>query len=324
MKTFYWLVKREFWETKGGFFWAPIVTGIVFLVLNGMALIVGEVFGRRGGDHWQGFRIGGQGLHADLAPDQVAQIGAGIDIMFYAVASIILCVTAIVVFFYALGSLYDDRRDRSILFWKSLPISDTSTVLSKLASALFVAPAIAVVVGVLVALGMAVIIAIAAALHGVGLWALLMASHPIRVVLNLILLIPLYALWALPTVGWLMLCSAWARSKPFLWAVVLPIAAGVLVSWFDMLGVPGLSSGWFWPNVVLRLFGGLMPGSWLMLGEPSSLAGLDHHDPAALLDGMNLAFHYSTLANPTLWIGVIAGVAMVAGAIWFRRWRDDS
>jgi len=324
MKTFYWLVKREFWETKGGFFWAPVVTGIVFLVLNGMALIVGEVFGRRAGDGWKGFRVGGQGLHSDLAPDQVAQIGAGIDIMFYVVAGIILCVTAIVVFFYALGSLYDDRRDRSILFWKSLPISDTSTVLSKLVSALLLAPAIAVVVGVLVALGMAIIIAIAAAFHGVGLWSLLMASHPIKVVVNLILLIPLYALWALPTVGWLMLCSAWARSKPFLWAIVLPVGAGIIVSWFNLLDVPGLSSHWFWQSVVLRLFGGLMPGSWLMLGEPSSLAGLDHHDPAALVDGMNLAFHYSTLANPTLWIGVIAGVAMIAGAIWFRRWRDDS
>jgi len=33
MKTFYWLVKREFWEHKGGFFWAPVISGIVFLEL---------------------------------------------------------------------------------------------------------------------------------------------------------------------------------------------------------------------------------------------------------------------------------------------------
>lgn len=242
--------------------------------------------------------------------------------MFYAVAAIILSVTAIVVFFYALGSLYDDRRDRSILFWKSLPISDTSTVLSKLASAVLLAPAIAVVVGVIVGLGMAIIIAIAAAFHGVGLWALLMASHPIRVVFNLILLIPLYAIWALPTVGWLMLCSAWARGKPFLWAIALPVSAGVIVSWFGLMGIAGLSSQWFWKNVVGRLLGSLLPGGWL--ANTSSLAGIDHDNPAALLDSVNLAYHYSALASPSVWIGAMAGAAMIAGAIWFRRWRDDS
>ena len=47
--------------------------------------------------------------------------------------------------------------------------------------------------------------------------------------------IPVYALWALPTVGWLMLCSAWARSKPFLWAVMIPMFAGIFVSWFDLM-----------------------------------------------------------------------------------------
>ncbi len=316
MKTFYWLVKREFWEHKGGFFWAPVVTGIVFLALNFMGIVLGEVFGRR--NNWGVFKYGEMKFH----PEDMNNVGAMVDISLYAIAGIVLCVTAIVVFFYCLGALYDDRRDRSVLFWKSLPLSDTSTVLSKVASAALLAPAIAVVIGVIVGLAMSFLFTVVASMHGVGLWSLLIAAHPIRVVLTMILLIPLYAIWALPTIGWLLLCSSWARSKPFLWAIALPVGAGVIVSWFDLMGFAGLSSEWFWKNVVGRLLGSLAPGGWV--GNASPLSGVGHDDPASLMNSMDLAYHYSALASPSLWIGAVAGAAMIAGAIWFRRWRDDS
>jgi len=320
MKTFYWLVKREFWEHKGGFFWAPVVTGIVFLVLNGMGIVLGEVFGRK----WGGLRFGGGDFHmqSDMSLADLRNVGAGIDIMLYTVAAIILGVTAIVVFFYCLGALYDDRRDRSILFWKSLPLSDTSTVLSKLASAALLAPAIAIVVGVIVGLVLALFLAVVATIHGLSLWSLLMEAHPLRVAMNLVLLLPLYAIWALPTLGWLLLCSAWAKSKPFLWAIALPVGSGVIVSWFGLMGLFNLSTDWYWKNVVSRLLGSLVPGSWVGNASPLVIPG--HNDPAALLDSLDLAYHYSALASPSLWIGATAGAAMIAGAVWFRRWRDES
>ncbi|APG06157.1 hypothetical protein BJI69_21115 [Luteibacter rhizovicinus DSM 16549] len=319
MKTFYWLVKREFWEHKGGFFWAPVITGIVFLVLNGMGIALGEVFGRK----WGGMQFGGGNVHlqSDMSLADLQNAGAGIDIMLYAVAAIILGVTAIVVFFYCLGALYDDRRDRSILFWKSLPLSDTSTVLSKLASAALLAPAIAIAVGVIVGLVLALFLAIVATIHGISVWTLLMQAHPLRVVFNLILLLPLYAIWALPTLGWLLLCSAWAKSKPFLWAIALPVGSGVIVSWFGLMGLVNLSTDWYWKNVVSRLLGSLVPGSWVGNASPVVIPG--HSNPAALLDTLDLAYHYSALASPSLWIGAAAGAAMIAAAIWFRRWRDD-
>ena len=321
MKTFYWLVKREFWEHKGGFFWAPVVAGIVFLVLNAMAIVAGETFGRR--SNWAGFKYNGD-MHFqhDMSAADLHNAGAGLDIMLYAIAGIVLSVTAIVVFFYCLGALYDDRRDRSILFWKSLPLSDTSTVLSKVASAIVLAPAIAIVVGVIVGLALSILIAVVAMFHGVGIWSLLMESHPIRVVFNLILLIPLYAVWALPTIGWLLLCSAWARSKPFLWAIALPIGSGVIVAWFGLMGIVGLSSSWYWKNVVGRLLGSLLPGGWASQASPLSLP--DNSQPSDLLGSLDLAYHYSAMANPSIWIGAIVGILMIGGAIWFRRWRDDS
>ena len=318
MKTFYWLVKREFWETRGGFFIAPLVAGIIALVLNTMAIVTAEVFGRRA--------MSDTHFHSNFegAFDQsdMIQAGAVLDATLYGVATVILSVTAIVVFFYCLGALYDDRRDRSILFWKSLPLSDTATVLSKVASAALLAPAISIVIGVVTGLLLIVIIAIAGTFHGVSIWNLLTEAHPFRVILNMVLLIPLYALWALPTLGWLFLCSAWARSKPFLWAIALPLGAGVIVSWFGLMGMAGLSSSWFWKNVVGRMLGSLVPGSWI--GNASPLVIPDKHDPAGILQSLSLSYHYSALGTPSVWIGALAGVAMIAGAIWFRRWRDDS
>jgi ABC-2 type transport system permease protein len=195
-------------------------------------------------------------------------------------------------------------------------------VLSKVASAIVLAPAIAMVIGVVVGLSLSILFALVASMHGVSLWGVLVAAHPLRVVLNMVLLIPLYAIWALPTIGWLLLCSSWARSKPFLWAIALPVAAGVIVSWFGLMGIAGLSSEWFWTNVVGRLLGSLMPGGWI--GNASPLSGVGRDDPAALVNSMGLAYHYSALASPSLWIGAAAGAAMIAGAIWFRRWRDDT
>ncbi|WP_426702864.1 hypothetical protein ACPPVV_07685 [Rhodanobacter sp. Col0626] len=319
MKTFYWLVKREFWEHRGGFFWAPVITGGVFLLLNLMGIIAGEVLG----GHFDGTAnfIGNNMRVLDNALDKeaVAKVGAGLDLMMYSTTMMISIVLGFVVFFYCLGSLYDDRRDRSLLFWKSLPISDTATVLSKVVSATVVAPFIALVSGVLTGIVMLLMFAIALSLHGVGVWHLLTLAHPFRVIVNLVGSIPLYFLWALPTVGWLMLCSAWARSKPFLWAVVIPVAMGIGIGWFNLLGTLHVSNG-HWAGWLARILLSVFPGGWFNQ-IPNTI---QHSDLAGSLAGLDLNRTYMVLTTPDIWIGVLAAAAMLAGAIWLRRWRDDS
>ncbi|WP_266168195.1 hypothetical protein [Dyella subtropica] len=323
MKTFYWLVKREFWENRGGFLWAPIVTGVVFLVLNVMAIIAAEVMGARHG----GFEIGGNNLQelvAKASSGDLAKIGAALDMTMLSVMGLISIVLGIVVLFYCLGALYDDRRDRSILFWKSLPISNTSTVLSKVASAMVLAPVIAVVVGILVGLLQLLIFAIVLSLHGINVWQLLTLAHPFRAIGSLISAIPLYALWAAPSIGWLMFCSAWARAKPFLWAVAVPAVAGVMVSWFGIMGLFDLPTTWFWSHIVQRVLLSVFPGSSLVFNKHSLETASDmngFHNP---LDLLAPNYTYGLLTTPNLWIGVAAGAALIAAAIWFRRVRDDS
>ncbi len=319
--TLFWLVKREFWEHRGGFFWAPVITGAVFVLLNIMGIITAGVFGARNGFNlsFGGNQNNMRVLSQALDKQSMDTVGAGLDMVMYSATMIMGVVLGFVVFFYCLGTLYDDRRDRSILFWKSLPISDTATVLSKVITATVVAPFITAIVGVLTGLLMLLAFAIALSLNGVSVWHLLSLSHPLRVIANMVGAIPLYLLWALPTVGWLMLCSAWARSKPFLWAVALPVAAGIVIGWFNLLGTVNVSSSWYWRDIAARMLGSVFPGGWF-----SEVTGIGGDNPAELLSSMSVGRAYTVLASANLWIGVAAAIAMLAGAIWFRRWRDDS
>jgi ABC-2 type transport system permease protein len=312
----FWLVKREFWEHRGGFFWAPLVTGGVFLLLNIMGIITAEVIGAR-----HGISIGASGKLRDVISQMdagdMSQVGMALDMAMYSSMALIFVVLGFVVFFYCLGAIYDERRDRSILFWKSLPLSDTETVLSKVISATLVAPVIATLAGIAAGILQLLLVAVTLSFHGINVWQLLMLAHPVRVTLNMIGHIPLYLLWALPSVGWLMACSAWARTKPFLWAIALPVATGLLVTWFGIMGLFNLSAGWFWQNIVARALFSAFPGASLIASDGVIHTGNNN------LDFMNLGNTYQLLGSVNLWIGVAAGAALIAAAIWFRRQRDE-
>ncbi|HEV2540441.1 MAG TPA: hypothetical protein VGU03_12165 [Frateuria sp.] len=313
----YWLVKREFWEHRGGFLWAPLITGAVFLVLNLMGIVTAEVVGARHGIH---FGASGEMQHviSQMDAGDMSHVGMALDIAMYSSMALIFVVMGFVVFFYCLGAIYDERRDRSILFWKSLPLSDSQTVLSKVASATLVAPIIATLAGIAAGILQLMMVAVTLSFHGVNVWQLLLLAHPLRVMLNMIGHIPLYLLWALPSVGWLMACSAWARTKPFLWAIALPVATGLLVTWFGIMGLFNLSAGWFWQNIVARALFSAFPGASLVAGDDLVRTGKDN------LDFMNLSNTYHLLGSANLWIGVLVGLGLIAAAIWFRRWRDDT
>jgi ABC-2 type transport system permease protein len=134
-------------------------------------------------------------------------------------------------------------------------------------------------------------------------------------------MVPVYAAWALPTAGWLLLCSAWAKSKPFLWAIMIPVFAGIFVTWFDLMQLFYLQHGWFWMNIVGRALGSLVPGSWMPYNPAAD--GL-MHGPETFSRLTSIGTAYHIFATPQLWIGAAAGAAMIFGAIRLRRWRDDN
>ena len=325
------LLKREFWEHKGGFFWSPIWAGGISLLLTAMAAITGEVMLRRARDLGEGVNVNGSHmtingldlgmLTSKMSPEDMRQLGGAVNASLLVSSLWPFIAMTFVVFFYCLGALYDERKDRSVLFWKSLPLSDRETVLSKVASATVVAPVIASVVALLTMFGFLLLSRLLVLAHG-GNPALLLwgPGSPLSIAAQFIAAIPVYALWSLPTVGWLLLCSAWARSKPFLWALMIPVFAGVIVSWFDIMQVFDLQSTWFWKNVVARLLLGTVPGSWFNVAH---FDAIEVHGPEAFSQVVNLQAMYSVLLTPQLWLGVLAGAAMIFAAIRLRRWRDE-
>ncbi len=327
-RRFVWLLRREFWEHKGGFFWAPIWAAGISLLLTLMAFVFAEVVGRKTmsakgvlGDG--AFMVNGIDLNSitvQMSPDDLRNLAEGLTMSMASAMMWPMLVLGFVVFFYCLGSLYEDRRDRSILFWKSLPLSDRDTVVSKVVSALLVAPVIATLVGVVSMLAFLLVLSAFVLLHNGNPFVLLW--HPGSILGNIgvaLAALPIYALWALPSVGWLMLCSAWARSKPFLWALMLPIFAGIFLTWFDWMSSIDLHSTWFWKKVVGHLLLGVFPGTWASTMRMETLLSSMWLDHMQVIKAM-----YGVLAEPQLWAGAIAGVAMIYAAIRLRRSRDDT
>jgi ABC-2 type transport system permease protein len=324
--TMKWLLRREFWENKGSMFWAPAVVAVLLVLLVGGSMVYGlAVHGAPGIVHINGQQMS-HGAFAAAMPAEtrtiVAKVASG---MYIAAGSPLFIIMAGVMFFYCLSALYDERRDRSILFWKSLPVSDGMTVLSKVLTALCVAPVISIVLAVICSLVLLFIVCAAMAMGGVNLTGTLLSQPDLYLQpLRLLALLPVYVVWALPTIGWLLLVSSWAKTKPFLWAVGVPLIALLLVKWIsytldNFSGTP-LNIMPVAQEIVARQLGGIVPGIWFSftgLPEPMN-AGQHGPDMQAIFEAS-----WMTLATAQAWIGALIGAAMIFGAVRLRRWRDE-
>ena len=316
---FKWLLRREYWENRGGFFWGPVIAGAIIVGLNLILAVIGSIAARRS--------MGSSGFvfdHADT--HEVGQaLGAMGDGMLVGGVIVACIVLAFVVFFYALGCLYDDRRDRSILFWKSLPVSDGQMVLSKLAWALVLAPVLAVAIGLLIGLALWLISALTITVNGVpAAHAVFTQSHPLRIIGGVLACLPVYMAWALPTIGWLMFCSAAARSKPFLWAVLVPVLACVVISMTTILPGVAIAHDRVWYTLAYRGLFSAVPGAWFptISGVVDTSGAIN--TPDDLAGAINLARSWQAFASADLWIGAVVGIALIAAAIRLRRWRDEA
>jgi len=325
--TMKWLLRREFWEHKGSMFWAQLVVAAVMVLFVGGSLVYGVAVHGGPTRVMINGHVVSQGARAAAMPMETRSEIAGIASGMYLAAGIPLFILmTATLFFYCLGALYDERRDRSILFWKSLPVSDGTTVLSKVVTALCVAPLITIGFAIVASLALLLIGAAVMASAGINLFGLLLSSpdlylQPVR----LLGLLPVYMIWALPTIGWLMLVSSWAKTKPFLWAVGVPLMVLLLAKWISMaLGSfqhDALDVQWFGNEVVARGIGGLLPGIWF--GYSGGLPAEAHRAGGGVDTQVLFTASWMTLATARAWIGALIGGAMIFGAIRLRRYRDE-
>ncbi|HUD41929.1 MAG TPA: hypothetical protein VMR06_08000 [Dokdonella sp.] len=322
MNTFSWLLKREYWEHRGGFFWTPFWISATILLFTLLGIIWAEVYASRIN---VSVGVSLESITQMVSSGQIAQAGRALDAAYVSFAMVPCIALFFVLFFYLLGALYDDRRDRSVLFWKSLPVSDTATVLSKVVSAMFVAPLIALLISTIAFALFLIVIGTWAALHGINPLPLLAASRPFSLFGRMLLTIPADAAWALPTIGWLLFWSAFVRSKPFLWAVILPVLIFVANTWVGALGLPNIDRSVLLNDVLARLLFGIVPGSWLGDGAFSWLGrNAAMLQSGSVLDNLSPAVVYARFATAPMWIGILAGAAMIGAAIWMRGRRIET
>jgi ABC-2 type transport system permease protein len=284
-RPFYWSVRREVWEHRAVWI-APLAAAGV--VLFGFIIAL--------------FRLP-QKIHIAHVPPPEVPIGMLSASQGFA-GGVILVTSVIVAVFYCLGALNNERRDRSILFWKSLPVSDITTVLSKLFIPMVVLPAVAFAIilatqFVQLILGSAFLAA--HAMNPAILWTGLVAHIAMGVVYTVIVV----ALWYAPIYGWLLLVSGWARRVPLLWAV-LPLLAVCIVEKI------GFDTDYFWSMLFYRVTGFADEA----FGGAAGMHGQNMIDPLTLLTPDRF------VASPGLWIGLIFAAATLAAAMWLRRYRD--
>jgi ABC-2 type transport system permease protein len=281
-RPFYWSVRRELWENRSIYI-APLIVAAVVL------------FGSFVGS----FHLPDRRRLAMLL-DPAHRRGA-IELP-YDIAAMIIIVTALVVgFFYCLDALYGERRERSILFWKSLPVSDLTTVLSKASVPLMILPLINFVIIVATQFIMMLISSAAltpSRLAGTTWTNFNLFQQSVILLYSLIVI----ALWHAPIYGWALLISGWARRATFLWAVLPLLAIGVLEK-------IAFDTSHFASMLKNRLFGA------------GDTAFAFHPQHGVAIDSLTQLTPGRYLTTSGLWIGLAFAAVFVAVAVRQRRYR---
>lgn len=305
MNAFVTLLVREWREHRSAFLWSPLVV-LTLVVLAGVfatslaerfvvnyssqeRVELGEKLGRDATDV-----NGPQAVIAesfDVAGSTDAELRYKLARFLNAIAELFYWVLGVVTFFALIGCLYDERKDRSVLFYKSMPVQDWRSVASKFVFIAWVAPAVTIA-AVLLAQLFALAVSSMHVEEGMAgrLWAHSgMLTKPVALVAGYLL----QGLWALPIYAWVMLVSVWARRGPILWCIGVPVVAATLER---ILFQTDLLSSAIWRHLQLAA---LPRGGRGMNAQLELLGGAD------------------------FWLGVLVGLVLLAVAVWFRQRNNE-
>jgi ABC-2 type transport system permease protein len=283
-RPFYWSVRRELWEHRS-IYLAPLAGAGV--ALFGFLFVLA---------HLPHTVRNTMTLGPTAHPEALIQ-------PYDFVAGLIMMAAFIVSIFYSLDSLYGERRDRSILFWKSLPVSDLTAVLAKASIPLLVLPLLAFAITAVTELIMLLLSSMVLLASGLSVgvyWAQVQVFG--RLLMLLYHLVTAHMLWYAPLYAWLFLISAWARRAPFLWAALPPLAIHI----FEKIA---FHTSYFTQFLKYRFGGGQDAAA--NMGDVPLNPGM-HLTPSAFL------------ASPGLWIGLVFAALFLLAAARLRRNREPT
>ncbi len=271
-RRMYWSMRRELWEYPSIYI-APLAVAAVSLLGFLIALMVSPA-------------------HRHEPLDMPYELAAGL----------IMGTASVLGIFYSLDALYGERRDRSILFWKSLPVSDLTTVLSKFAIPLIILPLLSFAIAVVTQFVMLLLSSafqLGSGLSVGTLGARMSFFHMSLMILYHILTV--HGLWYAPLYGWLLLVSAWAPRAPFIWAFLPP---------FVIWGVEKIAfrTSHFLGMLQYRLTG----------PEPSTTTARSGN-VMEMISALTPAQFFSTSG---LWVGLAVAAIFLATAVRLRRYRE--
>lgn len=310
LKKFTALVKREFIEHKNGYFWIPtIIIGIVLAILILTLMGVGRF--QMGELEVHGITNLSDGLMRlqEEAGNKDLPFGAKVAGIYWVPMIPAAVALGFVVFFSLLGSLYEERRDRSVLFFKSMPVSDTQEVLAKLVTAIFVAPLVFLAIVIVGQLIIATLLSLVVMVQGGPAGLLWPLGDMIASWISMFLFYALFVLWVLPNFAWLLLVSSFAPRMPFVFAILPPIVLVIVEKIF---------------------FGSEHIGNLLdSRGEDFAAAiqqSLPAHD-TIVMSGITARMSFdvffsglgNSLASGSFWGGLLVAGAMLWGAIELRK-----
>jgi ABC-2 type transport system permease protein len=270
-----WSLRRELWENRS-IYLAPAVVGVLIVLASGIsAFALPEAM--------SAFDLS---QHHEVAEQP------------YMLASLLLMLTAVLVaMYYCLEAFQGERRDRSILFWKSMPVSDLMTVASKASVPVVVIPLIAFAVTVVTQIVMLVVGSIRVTADGgslADLWNPVALSQ--MWVMLLYHLVAGHGLWYAPFYGWLLLVSAWARRAPLLWAT-LPL---VVIALLERIAFQ------------TSRFTNLLADRFAASPDAS------HTDPMSM-ESLISATPMQYLTSPGFWLGLAFFILCMLAAVRLRR-----
>ena len=313
MREFFALLKREWLEHRTVFVWGPVVVlGLMVLAVLMALLIQDDVniqIGSGNGpqaieDVGEGREVSGlealTSLSLDVTGSSDTELAAKLNRLLFALVQPFHLLFLIFVFFALIAALFDERKDHSVLFWKSMPVSDLHSVASKFAFVAWGAP-ICTIAAIFAAQVFAVIVISTLVEEGMGsrIWG---ASEIILRPVDLVLAYAIHSLWAVPFYGWLLLISAWVSRGPILWAIGVPVLVVIL------------------ERIVLG-------SSQIAAAISNHFSNLQlTHGPLIYADGVRMPVmfdRFSGFGELNFWLGIAVGAAFVAAAVYLRRYRNE-
>ncbi len=305
IETQFALLQRELWEHRGIY-----VAPIVIAILMTLGALTGQV-SVNGIQHVDVGIVGASNLPENARAAMISGIMIGLSTTF-------VFAMWILTIFYALDSLYAERKDRSILFWRSIPVTDSETVISKLLTAALVIPLVSFALVLITHLAVFLIGSVWVGVRGGNPWHLIWASAPFfdNWTATLIFMFAL-PLWLSPFIGWFLFVSAFTKRSPFLTAF-LPLAVLPLLEKM-IFDTAVFAEAFFVRSVKMPLFIDLQTMERLF--EEGEHFAMVADAELSLLGLMDIG---GFLLSPGLWIGIVVCALFTAAAIYVRRYRDDS